>query len=49
MIRIRVIPLLNTDDWQTVDVPHDWAINGPLVQIEKLRKFLKYIQIRNFL
>ena len=22
-------PSLNTGDWQTVEVPHDWAINGP--------------------
>ncbi len=22
-------PGLNTNGWQTVDVPHDWAINGP--------------------
>jgi len=22
-------PVLNTDNWQTVEVPHDWAISGP--------------------
>lgn len=27
-IRNGADPQLNTNDWQTVDVPHDWAING---------------------
>ena len=32
-------PGINTEDWETVEVPHDWAIKGPFdKEIDKISK-----------